>query len=93
MTGARRDPLRQDPLTGMPDEPLPRPVRVPVGWWRIRRNRQRRPCDRCIADIHAHGVAGAPYPGRVRWEWVAFDGQILRLCERHHTEQQEGKDS
>lgn len=50
------------------------------------------PCADCIADIHARGVAVAPYPRPVRWRRTDADGPML-LCEMHKDARQEREES
>lgn len=47
-------------------------------------------CADCIADIHARGVAVAPYPRPVRWRRTTPEGSI-HLCEqcKDHRQEQE----
>ena len=51
------------------------------------RSQGRTLCDDCIADIHARGQEGAPYPGRALWRRVASgEPRVLLLCGRHKDE-------
>lgn len=47
-------------------------------------------CGDCVRDIHARGVAVAPYPRPVRWRRTDPDGPML-LCEQHCQARQEAE--
>lgn len=46
-------------------------------------------CDDCTDDIHARGVAVAPYPRAARWVRVAPDEPPRHICDLHKGERNE----
>lgn len=47
------------------------------------RTRERVLCDECVMDIHARGVAVAPLPAQAKYQRIAADESVMRLCQRH----------
>lgn len=46
-------------------------------------------CDDCTDDIHARGVAVAPYPRAARWVRTAPDEAARNICDMHKIERAE----
>lgn len=74
-----------EPLPGMPEPPAPK-KRRPIPGVRVTRiHGAKGLCEQCCYEIHANGVAVAPYPRLGRWRVTSPEG-AARLCDAHKDE-------